>query len=147
MGKNKEKNLAKDLYLSTDLDLKIIADKVGVTPKTIGKWKEDENWDSLKTAKSVTRQEIVAAKYNLLKDLVEDNRKKLKEGSLTNGDIDAEHKLSMSIKAIQDEETLSGYIQAFTPFLHWLRAENLDAAKILAQYTDKYLLLKAGELN
>jgi DNA-binding XRE family transcriptional regulator len=147
MGKNKEKSLAKDLYLSTDLDLKIIADKVGVTAKTIGKWKEEENWDSLKTAKSVTRQEIIANKYNLLSELVQENRRKLKAKELTNGDIDAEHKLSMSIKAIQDEETLSGYIQAFTPFLNWLRAENLEAAKVLAQYTDKYLLIKAGELN
>ena len=55
----KTKELARLYYLNGDTQ-KLVAEKVGVSRVTINKWVNDGGWDALRTAKSITRKELVA---------------------------------------------------------------------------------------
>src|ERR1017187_1610504 len=145
--KQAEKALARTLYLFADLNQKEIGEKVKTSEKTIGKWITEEGWEALKTAHKPTRDSIIAKKYLLLESIVDLNREKLAEGTLTPGDIDSEHKLSMSIKALTNEETLAGYIQSFTPFLNYCHANHPAFAKQFAEISQGFLLEKAGKIK
>jgi transposase len=145
-GKDAEKKIAQALFVHSDMKQKEIADKVRVSEKTIGKWISEGKWEALKAAKNTTREAIISKKYKLLEGLVDNNLQKQEQGTLTTGDIDAEHKLSMSIKSLQNEETLSGYIQAFTPFLKYVQEQDPATGKKLAEYSQSFLLSKSSEL-
>lgn len=54
-----KKELARELFLNTALTQKVIATRVDVTEKTIGKWIADGKWDRLKELKTVTRSELL----------------------------------------------------------------------------------------
>src|SRR5690625_1262703 len=58
---SKDREYAKILYTQMGLTQKEIAQRVGVTEKTIGRWKNDpdDNWDDLKTVFTTTRTNIV----------------------------------------------------------------------------------------
>ena len=47
--KDYKKRLAKDYWLYSPYNQQEIADKVGATTQTIGKWKEEDKWKELKT--------------------------------------------------------------------------------------------------
>ena len=55
----KTKELARLYYLNGDTQ-KLVAEKVGVSRVTVNKWVSDGGWDALRTAKSITRKELVA---------------------------------------------------------------------------------------
>lgn len=58
----KTKELARLYYLNGDTQ-KLVAEKVGVSRVTVNKWVNDGGWDALRTAKSITRKELVAKNY------------------------------------------------------------------------------------
>lgn len=147
MAKTDEKKLARALYLNTQHTAKEIADMVKVSEKTLGKWKEDENWDKLKAAKSATRDDIIAMNYILLRDVTEHNQMLQKNRELSSKDIDMQHKISSTIKNLEGEESLSDYIQAFTPFLEWMKEEDNKLAIKFAELSQKFLLMKTTELK
>ena len=55
----KTKELARLYYLNGDTQ-KLVAEKVGVSRVTVNKWVSEGGWDALRTAKSITRKELVA---------------------------------------------------------------------------------------
>jgi transcriptional regulator with XRE-family HTH domain len=68
MGAKKtvEKDYAKMLFVNENLSQKEIAERVGVQEKTIGKWINDGNWQSLKTSMLVTKDAQLVALYGQL---------------------------------------------------------------------------------
>lgn len=64
--KEQERELAKILYTQQRMSQKDIAQKVGVTEKTITKWKEAENWDKLKESLLVTKDSQIRMLYTQL---------------------------------------------------------------------------------
>ena len=61
--KDQERELAKILYTQQGMSQKDIAQKVGVTEKTITKWKEAENWDKLKESLLITKDYQIRMLY------------------------------------------------------------------------------------
>ena len=66
--KDQEKELAKILYTKQRMSQKDIAQKVGVTEKTITKWKEAENWDKLKESLLITKDSQIRMLYTQLEN-------------------------------------------------------------------------------
>ena len=85
----KTKELARLYYLNGDTQ-KLVAEKVGVSRVTVNKWVSDGGWDALRTAKSITRKELVA---KIMKKADE----KLEKGDMS---ADEMAKLAASIEKI-----------------------------------------------
>ncbi|MGV0919730.1 terminase gpP N-terminus-related DNA-binding protein [Empedobacter falsenii] len=66
--KDQERELAKLLYTQQRMSQKDIAQKVGVTEKTITKWKEAENWDKLKESLLITKDSQIRMLYQQLEN-------------------------------------------------------------------------------
>ena len=66
--KDQERELAKILYTQQRMSQKDIAAKVGVTEKTITKWKENENWDKLKESLLITKDSQIRMLYTQLEN-------------------------------------------------------------------------------
>jgi len=66
ISKTQEKEYARILYVSERITYKEIAERVGVTEKTVGKWAEAGNWDRLRKSLLTTRQSQLVHWYNQL---------------------------------------------------------------------------------
>lgn len=66
--KDQERELAKILYTKQRMSQKDIAQKVGVTEKTITKWKEAENWDKMKESLLITKDSQIKMLYQQLEN-------------------------------------------------------------------------------
>ncbi|MCO5230153.1 MAG: phage terminase small subunit-related protein [Chitinophagales bacterium] len=51
MAKDKEKAVAKKLFIEQLMSRKDIAEYIGITEKTVGKWVQVENWEQIRDAK------------------------------------------------------------------------------------------------
>lgn len=71
-SKDKEKDFAKLLYLDGKLTQKEIADRVGVTEKTLGGWIVAGKWEALKVSMLTTKDNQLVALYKNLQDLNHD---------------------------------------------------------------------------
>lgn len=54
MAKDRERSTAKILYVDQNLTAKTVAERVGVSEKTVGDWIEKYNWKALRDAKNAS---------------------------------------------------------------------------------------------
>ena len=62
-----KKNLARSLFLGGTLNRKQIAAQVGCTEKSLRRWIDQEDWEALKEATSITKGELLKDAYKQLK--------------------------------------------------------------------------------
>ncbi|WP_286767165.1 MULTISPECIES: hypothetical protein [Sphingobacterium] len=72
LSKTQQKEYAKTLFVKEDLHQKIIAERVGVTEKTIGKWISDGGWKKIKTSMLITKDNQIANLYDQLEKMNEE---------------------------------------------------------------------------
>ena len=131
----KTKELARLYYLNGDTQ-KLVAEKVGVSRVTVNKWVSDGGWDALRTAKSITRKELVA---KIMKKADE---------KLENGDMSADEmaKLAASIEKIDKRTSATTIIEVLTSYNNWLAARTqidkeltVDFLKMTNRYQDIFI--------
>jgi len=135
------KNHAKLLYTRDGITTqKELAQKVGISEQTMGKWIRDEGWEKLKANFVLTRQEQMA---NLLNELSELNAFILKKpAGLRFADAkegDVRRKLVKDIKELETKALLPDVIHACVGLLEFVRKINLSTAQELSKYVDGYV--------
>ncbi len=127
MAKNKKlaaaeaKQLAYDLYMTTDKSQKEIARIVQYSEQTIHNWKNEGNWDDLKLAYKTTRDENIRQLQMMFKKVVEQNQEALDKGELTASDVDKQHKIAATIDTLSQDVPLRVYVQCFVDFVEYIR--------------------------
>ncbi|WP_297948407.1 helix-turn-helix domain-containing protein [uncultured Porphyromonas sp.] len=105
---------AKRLYLDK-VPLREIAERLGITPQTLTKWKKEGAWQASRNASLLSPKTIYNKLLKQLDDLIE------------RGDplatADAISKICKQIKSLQKEATADDVILALTGFGDWLVAE------------------------
>lgn len=95
-----------------------IAEKVGVSANTVGKWVKDGCWGEKRTAQTLTRKEVV---NNVLRSL---NKLAVKLGEADLKDVgglsDQIAKLSATISKLDKEASVVDFIECFMAFGRWL---------------------------
>jgi len=131
-----KKAIAFDLYMDTDKSQKEIAGIVGVTEKTIGKWKTEGEWDLLKNATSITARNIIDNLYKRAYALSENPESK----------ADDIIKIANSIEKLSNKKvTVSQIINVFKDFTKWAFSENAEIAKDINLLQKKYIDYKISE--
>lgn len=72
LTKSQAKEFAKTLYVKEELHQKVIAERVGVTEKTIGKWISDGGWKKLRTSLLTTKENQISNLYSQLEKITEE---------------------------------------------------------------------------
>ena len=122
-----------------------IAEKVGVSANTVGKWAKDGCWGEKRAAMTLTRKEVVNNVLRSLNKLAE----KLGDSDLKDvGSLaDQIAKLSSTISKLDKEASVVDFIECFMAFGHWLeyQAESDHAItpefrQMVNKYQNKYIL-------
>lgn len=118
MGKFDEKRaLAQSLYTRGRLSRKEICKIVSITEKTLRTWIDKHNWDALKEAQTVTRQQLLTDSYIQLKAVNQaiEDRGGIPDKTLS----DAKSVLRKEIEALADSP-VHIYIEVFNEVTEWL---------------------------
>lgn len=141
--REKKKDHAKILYTKENVtNQKELAQRVGVTEKTIGKWIKDEGWEKLKKNLLLTRQEMYS---NLLEDF-EKLQNHISSTDLGFADFKLANTRRNLVKDIKDMEAekigLSEKISVQVEFLEFVRKRNHEHAIMIADYSDLFIKSK-----
>ena len=148
MGKLKteERKQAADFFVNAGLTIKEISSIVKVAPRHISKWRDEDGWETQRTAKLITVEKLISDWYGILQNInaqIRDNQ----NGLPTSAQTDQQSKISDNIYKLSRKNNLSLYSTVLTEFLSELQTVDVEAAKILADYTLDFLKRKANKLK
>jgi len=134
-----KQELAKLIYLTEDITQKELAERVGVTEKTVGKWIEEEGWAKLKRNIPLTRDELLSSWYDELAELKEHIKNK-PEGKRFADFKEAQLRRSLlkDIEVLQQDSGIPETIQVMTAFVKFIRRNDLKNAQEVSHIADAF---------
>lgn len=137
-----KKDWAKLLFIKENLTQKEIAERVGVTAKTMSSWVNNpkENWEILKSSIIITKSEELSRIYmqvNEINTFIFD--KPVGNRFASSKEADILSKLTASARNLETETSVSDVIEVFKRFSNWLRAVDLEKAKEFISYQDAFI--------
>lgn len=145
---NDKKEFAEALFMQ-GMPQNSIADKVGVSANTIGKWVKDGCWAEKRSAQTLTRREVVNNLLRSLNNLAE----KLGEADISkaSGLADQIAKLSSTVARLDKEASVVDFIECFMAFGRWLEYQaetdpeiTAEFRKMVNKYQNKFILEMLG---
>ncbi|MBN8834578.1 MAG: hypothetical protein ABS68_00210 [Niastella sp. SCN 39-18] len=131
---------AKALYCTGQYLQKEIASIVGVSEKTISKWKEEDGWESLQTSLLTTRENELKRLYKLLKILNDSIDEAGEEKIPINSkQADSVLKLTAAIKNLEIETSIAEKVEVGTEFINLVRSQDIELSKTITQWFDLYI--------
>lgn len=138
ISKAQEREYARILYVNERITFKEIAERTGVTEKTIGKWAEADNWDKLRKSLLTTKQNQLVHWYNQLEALNENIAKRdLPVPDSKEADIMS--KITSNIQRLETETGIGEYVEVSRKLLTFIQSVNLDEAKNFKNYIDEFI--------
>jgi len=143
MGKFDEKQrAAQSLYVRGSLNRKEIASLVEVNEKTLRAWIDKGNWDAMKEAISVTRQQLLHDAYVQLRAV---NIAIADRGGIPNKELsDAKSMIRKEIELFSDSP-LHLYVEVFDEVSEWLMKGHPAEAVLVSTLFLKFLEQKQKE--
>ena len=139
-AKTQERDYAKLLYTKEFLSQKEVAERVGVTEKTISKWSNEGNWKALRQSMIITKEEQLRNFYAQLDEL-NTQIKKREEGKrfATNTESDTISKLSSAIRNMETETSVADIVEVMRKFINHIKITDFDKAKELTLLADSFI--------
>lgn len=130
----------------------VIAEKVGVSANTVGKWVKEGCWAEKRSAQLLTRKEVVNNVLRSINTLAEKlgalNESELSQAS---GIADQLAKLSSTINKLDKEASVVDFMECFMAFGRWLEYQaetdpeiTAEFRKMVNKYQNKYILELLG---
>lgn len=138
ISKAQEREYARILYVNERITFKEIAERTGVTEKTIGKWAEADNWAKLRKSLLTTKEAQLVHWYNQLEALNEN----IAERDIPIPDskeADIMVKITSNIKSLETEIGLGEYVEVSRKLLTFIQSIELDDAKRFKNYIDEFI--------
>lgn len=140
MGINKaqEREYAKILYVNERITFKEIAERTGVTEKTIGKWAEIDNWTKLRKSLLTTKENQLVHWYNQLEAMNEMIAKRdipVPESK----EADIMSKTTSNIQRLETETGIGEYVEVGRKLLSFIQGVDLNEAKRFKNYIDEFI--------
>lgn len=132
---NTERELAK-LYYIGGMSQKNIAEKIGVSAQTVNRWAKEDNWESLRAAKTISRKELVLKMLQKIDQRLED-------GDWTPDEM---VKAASAIEKLDKSTNAVTVIEVMTAFNKWIRnraqydpALTQETVDTITKYQDAYI--------
>ncbi len=142
---NEEKReFARVLYMTGEQQ-KIIAEKVGVSEQTVGRWVKEGEWDKRRAAQNITRPEIVNNLLKAISNLVENLNEETDPAKLS-GAADKLAKLAATVEKLDKKANVVDAIEVFIAFGKWLEFRSSvdkeltpELIRLFNKYQDLYI--------
>ncbi len=133
-----KKEWAKTLFLTSDITQTEIAEKVGVARQTIVKWAKE--WEGLKMNILQTREARIKSTLMQLDELDKTIASR-DEGHRfpSSKEADIRRKLTADLEALEQDASVRDIINVARGILDYVRAIDLEKAKMLSDYIDSYI--------
>lgn len=132
------KNHAKLLYTREGvITQKELAQRVGISEKTIGLWIKDEKWEKERASVILTKEEELRRIYEQLTELNDCIRLRPKGSRYSDTkEADILIKLSATIKNLETEVSVAEAIEVLKKLINLTRKESLADAKVITKWSD-----------
>ncbi|MDR1345947.1 MAG: DDE transposase family protein [Bacteroidales bacterium] len=121
--REQRRDYAKKIYLSEPgITQKELAERVGVSQKTMCAWVKDGKWEELKTSMLTAKDEVLSYLYLQLKEIRDSVMGKDKgERVMNSKEADSVLKITASIKNLETETNTAEKIETGKQFLNFVR--------------------------
>lgn len=135
-----KKDYAKTLFLTNlTISQKEIAERSGVSQKTVSKWVNEESWENLRTSLLTTRENQLSNLYLQLRKLNEAIADRECQAYATSKEADVLIKLTSAINKLEQDLSIADIVNVSKRFLEWLRHADLAKAKELSNLFDAFI--------
>ena len=135
-----KKEYAAILYLKENLTQQEIAEKVGISRQSLGRWIKAEKWEERKTGITLTREEQIA---NLHRQVAEINKSIMEREPgkrfASPSEADTLGKLAAAIRKMESDVGIADIISVGMRFTNWIRPVDLAKAKEFAALWDNFI--------
>lgn len=138
ISKAQEREYARILYVNERITFKEIAERTGVTEKTIGKWAELDNWAKLRKSLLTTKEAQLVHWYNqldALNELIAKRDVPIPESK----EADIMSKITANIQRLETEIGLGEYVEVSRKLLTFIQSIDLGDAKKFKNYIDEFI--------
>lgn len=137
-----KKEWARQLYLDGTqvFTQQEIADKVGVSRKTICKWITDEKWNELRISITMTKDQSIKRLHKQLEDilfLIES--RPMGERHATPDEANTISKLTTSIEKLETEVGITEAVQVSVKVIEFVKKYDVEKAKDIADIFDQFI--------
>ena len=137
-----KKDWARELFIRNECNQKEIAAKVGVTPKTMSNWvnENDNAWEKMRKGLMATKATILKDLYDTLAAMKDEARTAATDGDpSTQPNTDGIYKLTLAIKKLETHAGIGEIIEALTLFIKFIQGDNNELAKQVTTYADLFI--------
>ncbi|MDY6122092.1 MAG: DDE transposase family protein [Porphyromonas sp.] len=134
------KELARLKYINEGKTYIEIADALGVSRQTIGKWADEGKWEEYRISISLTQEESLKSTYRMLDDLNKAIEAR-PEGQRypTSKESSIRASLTADIAKLQTDVGIQEAISVCSKLLSWVRQSDMEEAKRLATILDSFV--------
>lgn len=137
-----KKEWARQLYLdgSQMYTQQEIADKVGVSRKTICKWITDEKWNELRISITMTKDQSIKRLHKQLEDLLFlIETRPMGERHATPDESNTISKLTSAIEKLETEVGIEDVVQVSVKVIEFVKKYDVEKAKEIAEIFDQFI--------
>jgi transcriptional regulator with XRE-family HTH domain len=134
-----KKDLARILFTREQLDQKIVAQRVGVSEKTMSKWVNDEGWKELRNRMLISKEDQLNSFYEQLSNLNEQIKKN--EFAVPDSkQADIQIKLTASIRSLETDLAIGDIVSSGIKFIkHIQKVGTIDQVKEFAELWNSFI--------
>lgn len=137
-----KKALAYTLFTENGFEQKLIAEKIGISEKTISKWKQEDNWEAdreeARTGITKRRKRLLATLDNMLNQI---EKREAPKNVPDSKETDAINKLTSAIQKLETELSLSHKTETGKQFVTYMqKTYGKDVAVTVLDYWHEFLM-------
>lgn len=137
---SEQRQKAKSLYITGQYLQKEIAEITGISERTITKWKEEDDWESMKESLLTTRENELRRLYKMLTNINDSIEIKSAAGTPINSkEADAVLKLTTAIRNLELDTSIADKVDVGTAFINMVRKDDVELSKIITKWFDVFL--------
>lgn len=131
-----KKRLAQSLFIKGDMLLKEIAKQVNVTAKTLSKWRDEGDWQTLKDAHTITKPRLLEAAFKQLHAV---NQKIEELGGVPTKELsDAKGVIRKEIELFSSNP-VHVYVEVFEEFIQHLSKSDPQHLQLFAELSNEFI--------
>jgi transposase len=142
-GKEKERQLARELYTQTSKNQKDIAALVGVSENTLTKWAKEDHWEQLRAARMSTPAELVNNMVEIHHLRTQQILVEIRSGSQHKFG-DELLKMAQAIEKTQGKTHVAHYLQVLSELMAFIPSSDTSFRQKMAEYQSRFLTEKAA---